>query len=340
MHTRSLRKSLLAWGFATLALLSSTVDMAAAQGQQGANPNGTPAFPTKPVRLVVGYTPGGSTDVIARQVAQALSTLWGQPVIVENKPGAGSNIGADLVAKAAPDGYTLLMWHDGLAANASLYKHLPYDPIKDLAPVNTIARVSIVMGVAPGFQAKTVQEVIALARSSPGKLNYASCGPGTPHHIAGEMLKHYEKLEINHVPYKGCAPALSDVMGNHVPIFFQTLSNVTDQWKAGRVRVLAVADPKRVAAFPELPTMIEAGVPNFLVTPWYGIFAPGGTPRNLVAKINADIATVVASPELQESLRKAHYSPETMSPQQFTELVATDIARLGQVIRSANMTAE
>lgn len=340
MHTRSLRKSLLVWGFATLVLLSSTVDMAAAQGQQGATPNATPAFPTKPVRLVVGYTPGGSTDVIARQVAQALSTLWGQPVIVENKPGAGSNIGADLVAKAAPDGYTLLMWHDGLAANASLYKHLPYDPIKDLAPVNTIARVSIVMGVAPGFQAKTVQEVIALARSSPGKLNYASCGPGTPHHIAGEMLKHYEKLAINHVPYKGCAPALSDVMGNHVPIFFQTLSNVTDQWKAGRVRVLAVADPKRVAAFPELPTMIEAGVPNFLVTPWYGIFAPGGTPRNLVAKINADIATVVASPELQESLKKAHYSPETMSPQQFTELVATDIARLGQVIRSANMTAE
>lgn len=297
-------------------------------------------FPSKPVRLVVGYTPGGSTDAMGRQVAQALSQHWGQPVVVENRPGAGANIGADHVAKAAPDGYTLLMWHDGLAANASLYKRLPYDPVKDLAPVSTVGKVSIVMGVATTTDATSVKAVIDMARASPGQLAYASCGPGTPHHIAGEMFKYYTKTDMVHTPYRGCAPALADVIGGHVPVFFQTLSNVTDHMKAGKVRVLAVADPARVPDYPDLPTMVEAGVPNFVMSPWYGIFAPGATPKELVAKIAADIAKVVASPELQATLRKSHYQPMTMSPEKFQQLVVDDIARLGQVIRGSNMTAE
>jgi tripartite-type tricarboxylate transporter receptor subunit TctC len=297
-------------------------------------------YPNRTVKIVVGYTPGGSTDVMGRQVAAALSKLWGQPVIVENKPGAGSNLGADLVAKSPPDGYTLLMWHDGLAANASLYKKLPFDPVKDLVPVNTIARVSIVMGVATNFPAQSVKAVIAMAKAKPGEIAYASCGPGTPHHIAGEMFKSYAKVDLVHTPYKGCAPALTDVMGGHIPVFFQTLSNVIEQMKTGRVRVLALADPKRLASFPELPTMMEAGLPGYTVTPWYGIFAPGGTPKELVAKINADITKVVNSPELNALLKQTYYEPETTTPEEFAKLVQSDIARLGEVIKKAGMTSD
>jgi tripartite-type tricarboxylate transporter receptor subunit TctC len=298
------------------------------------------SFPSKPVRLVVGYVPGGSTDAMGRQVAQALSQYWRQPVVVENRPGAGANIGADHVAKAAPDGYTLLMWHDGLAANASLYKRLPYDPVKDLIPVSTIGRVSIVMGVATNTLTTSVKDVSDMAKAKPGHYAYASCGPGTPHHIAGEMFKYLTGTDLVHTAYKGCGPALMDVMGGHVPVFFQTLSNVVEQIKTGKVRVLAVADPERLPDYPNIPTMVEAGVPDFVMSPWYGIFAPGGTPNELVEKIAADIAKVVASPELQASLRKAYYQPMTMPPDQFRKLVRDDIVRLGKVIRSANMTAE
>ena len=305
-----------------------------------AHAQGTAGYPNRTVKIVVGYTPGGSTDVMARQVAAALSKLWGQAVIIENKPGAGSNLGADLVAKSPPDGYTLLMWHDGLAANASLYRKLPFDPVKDLVPVNTVARVSIVMGVAPNFPAQSVKAVVDMAKAKPGEIPYASCGPGTPHHIAGEMFKSYAKVDLVHTPYKGCAPALTDIMGGHIPVFFQTLSNVIEQMKMGKVRVLAVADPKRLAAFPELPTMIEAGVPGYTVTPWYGIFAPGGTPKELVAKINADITKVVNSPDLNSLLKQTYYEPETTTPEDFAKLVQSDIARLGEVIKKAGMTSD
>lgn len=296
--------------------------------------------PSGTVRIIVGYTPGGSTDVIGRQVGAALSKLWGQPVIIENRPGAGGNLGADAVAKAAPDGLTLLMWHDGLAANAGLYKNLPFDPIKDLAPIATIARVSIVMGVANNFPAKSVKEVIEAAKAQPGKLSYASCGNGTPHHIAGEMLKSYVDLNMIHVPYKGCAPALNDIVGGHIPVFFQTLSNVTGHMKSGSIRVLAVADPARVPEYPDLPTMIEAGVADYTVTPWYGIFGPGTMSPDLVARINADINHVVQSPELQALLRKTYYQPETSTPEQFRKMVQTDIQRLGAVIRKAGISAD
>jgi tripartite-type tricarboxylate transporter receptor subunit TctC len=296
--------------------------------------------PTKPVRIIVGYTPGGSTDVIARQAGAALGKLWGQTVIIENRPGAGGNIGADAVAKAEPDGHTLLMWHDGLAANASLYKNLPFDPVKDLTPVSTIARVSIVMGVATSSPAKSVQDVIAMAKSKPGQLSYASCGHGTPHHIAGEMFKSYTMVDMVHVSYKGCSPALNDIIGQHIPVFFQTLSNVTDHIRTGKVRVLAVADPARAPDFPEIPTMIEAGVPGYTLDPWYGIFAPGTTPKEIVESIAADIANVVKGSELNELLRKTQYRPEVTSPDEFRKLYHADLKRLGDVIREAKMIAE
>lgn len=316
--------------FAATAMLALSTASANAQGKFA---------PTKPVRIVVGYTPGGSTDAIGRQVGNALSKLWGQTVLIENKPGSGANLGADMVAKAAPDGYTLLMWHDGLAANAGLYKQLTYDPVKDLAPVAPVARVSIVMGVANSFPGKTVKEVIDLAKAKPGGFSYASCGPGTPHHIAGEMFKSYVQLDIVHVAYKGCAPALTDILGQHIPIFFQTLSNVTDHMKNNTLRVLAVADEKRVADYPNLPTMVEAGVPNFVMSPWYGIFAPGGTPKEIVDAINADIVSLVKG-ELGETLRKSQYQPMTSTPGEFAEIVKKDIVRLGEVIKKAGMTAD
>lgn len=298
------------------------------------------AYPERPVRMVVGYTPGGSTDTMARQVATGLSKLWGQPVIIENKPGAGANIGADFVAKSAPDGYTLLMWHDGLAANASLYENLPYDPIKDLAPVSTVARASIVMGVGAAVPAKSVQDVINMAKEKPGQLSYASCGVGTSHHIAGEMFKSEADVDIQHIAYKGCSPALSDVLGGHIPIFFQTISNITQQMETDKIRVLAVLDPERLQAYPDLPTMSETpGMADFTVTPWYGIFAPGGTPGKLLEKISADIEKVMATPELQESFAQKYYRVETISPREFSDLVKTDIDRLGKVIKNAGMSA-
>ena len=321
---------------AIAALLGASLAWAAPQvGAQGAA-----GFPNKPVRVVVGYTPGGSTDVMARQVAQALSRLWGQNVFVENKPGAGGNVGADMVAKSPADGYTLLMWHDGLAANAGIYKKLPFDPVKDLTPVQTVARVSIVMGVGPAFPAQSVKAVIDLAKSKPGALTYASCGVGTPHHIAGEMFKSQAQVDIAHTSYKGCAPALNDVLGGHVPIFFQTLSNVIQQMKSGKVRVIAIADTARLPDYPDLPTMAEAGLPGYSLSPWYGLFGPGGMPRDLLNKISGDIARVVATPELQASLKGIYFRPETTTPDEFARLVVADIARLGKVVQAAGITPE
>ena len=204
----------------------------------------------------------------------------------------------------------------------------------------TIARVSIVMGVANNFPAKTVKNVIEITKNRPKELTYASCGVGTPHHIAGEMFKSQALVEIVHAPYKGCLPALTDVLGGHVPIFFQTLSNVTQQMKSGQLRVLAVADATRLNSFPDLPTMVESGLPNFIMAPWYGIFAPGGTPKNIVSKISADMAIAVSSPEMQALLKQSYYRPETNTPDEFSKLLANEIVRLGKVISAAGMTAE
>jgi len=305
-----------------------------------AGAQGVADFPSKPVRVVIGYPPGGGTDVMGRHVATALGKLWGHNVIVENKPGAGANIAAEFVAKSVPDGHTLLMWHDSIATNATLYSKLPYDPVKDLAPLSTVARVSLVMGVIPSLPAKSVKELIAMAKAQPGSLAYASCGPGTPHHLAGEMFKSMAEVNITHVSYKGCAPALADILGGHIPVFFQTISTVTQQMKDGKVRVLAVADPQRLKDYPDLPTMAEAGVPGYALTPWYGLFAPGPTPKPLVEKISADIRKVVEGAELNGILRKLNFRPETATPDEMAKMVATDIVRLGKVVKAAGMKAE
>jgi tripartite-type tricarboxylate transporter receptor subunit TctC len=297
-------------------------------------------FPTRPVKLVVGFAPGGSTDALARMLGAQLSRQWGQPVVVENRPGAGGNTGADIVSKAAPDGHTLLMFHDGLAANASLYRKLPFDPVQDLVPVSPIAMSAIVVGVAANVPVGNLKELIELAKSKPGGLTYSSCGVGTAHHIAGELFKSMAQIDMTHVAYKGCGPAIADTLGGHVPVFFQTLSNVADHIKSGRIRVLGVADATRVPAFPDIPTIGEAALPGFVVSPWYGVFAPKGAPKELVAKISADIAKAVATPEMQESLVQLYYRPRTATPDQFSSLVASDIDRLGTVIRRAGITAD
>jgi tripartite-type tricarboxylate transporter receptor subunit TctC len=300
----------------------------------------TSPFPSKPVRLVVGTAPGGSTDAIARMLGTYLSRQWGQPVVVENRPGAGGNTATEYVAKAHPDGHTLLMAHDGHAASASLYKKLPYDPVEDLVPVSTVARSAIVVGVSSGVPVTTLKGLISLVKSKPGALSYASCGAGTVHHIAGEMFKAMAGVDMAHIAYKGCGPALTDILGGHVPVFFQTLSNVADHIRSGRVRVLGVADATRVHEFPDIPTVSEAGLPGFYASPWYGVLAPKGTPKELSARISADIARAVATPEMHNQLMQLYYRPETSTPDQFEKLIADDIRRLGTVIRSAGITAE
>jgi tripartite-type tricarboxylate transporter receptor subunit TctC len=299
----------------------------------------TAPFPNKPVRMIVGAAPGGSTDTLARMLAPHLSKQWGQPVVIENRPGAGGNTAAEYTVKAPPDGHTLMMYHDGLAASATLYTKLPFDPASDLVPVALVAKSAIVVGVSQSLGVTTLKGLLDLAKAKPGELTYASCGVGTPHHIAAEMFKSMANVEMAHVSYKGCGPAVLDILGGHVPVFFQTLSNVADHMRAGRIRVLAVADASRVPEFPNIPTVSEAGVPGFAFHPWYGVFAPKGTPKDIVARINADISKAVALPEVHSQFAQSYYKPETDTPDQFSRLVNDDIRRLGAVIRNAGITA-
>lgn len=296
-------------------------------------------FPKRMVRIVVGYAPGGSTDVLARMIGEKLGEIWGQTVIIENRGGAGGSLAAEQVARAAPDGYTLLMANDALAANESLYKNLSFSTDRDLSAISPIAKSSIVMGVNSSFPANTLAEFIARAKAKPG-IAYSSCGTGTAHHLAGEMLKTMAGIDIVHVAYKGCGPALADALGGHVPVFFQTLSNVLDQTKAGKVRLLGLASNKRLSDFPDIPTVSESGLPAFDVSPWYGLFAPSATPPALVAKIAQDIQKAVTNPDFDRRLRALHYEPFTLAPQQFSKLVKGDVDRLGAVIRAAKITAD
>src|SRR5438034_5972010 len=240
---------------------------------------GQVAYPTKPVRLVVPFPAGGTTDLLARAAAQKLSEAWGQQVIVDNRPGAAGNIGAELVAKAAPDGYTLLMGTVGThAINASLYAKMPYDHVKDFAPVILVAGVPNVLVVNPSLPVHSVQELIAYAKANPGKLNFASSGSGTSIHLSGELFKVMTGVQMTHVPYKGSAPALQDLLGGQVQLMFDNLPPSLPQIKAGRLRALAVTSATRAPALPDVPTVAEAGLPGFEASSWFGVLAPAGTP--------------------------------------------------------------
>jgi tripartite-type tricarboxylate transporter receptor subunit TctC len=299
------------------------------------------AYPAKSIKIVVPFTPGGSTDILARAIGQKLNEAWGQPVVIENVPGAGGAIGADRVAKAPADGYTLLMGHIGtLAVNPSLYPNLPYDPVKSFAPVAWVARVPNVLVVHPGVPARNVKELVALAKSKPGQLNYGSGGNGSAANLAAEYLKVQTGTSMLHIPYRGTAPAVTDLVGGQIQVLFTGAPAVINQVKSGQLRALAVSSPKRIDALPELPTVAESGYPGFEADQWYGVVAPAGTPADVVSKLNAQINQSLNSPELKSRLNTegAIATPDT--PANFGKLIASEIARWKPVISGGRVKAD
>jgi len=293
-------------------------------------------YPTKPIRLVVPFPPGGATDILARDVAQKLTEAWGQSVIVDNRPGAGGNIGSELVAKSAPDGYTLEMGTVGThAINASLYAKMPYDHVKDFTPVILVAGVPNVLVVNPALPANSVAELIAYAKANPGKLNFASSGNGTSIHLSGELFKVMAGVQITHIPYKGSAPALQDLLSGQVQMMFDNLPPSLPQIKAGKLRALAVTSLIRAPALPDVPTLSESGLPGFEASSWFGILAPAGTPAPIVAKLNAEIAKWLATPEAKEKLAKQGANAAGGTPDDFAKHIAAETAKWAKVVKDS-----
>jgi len=293
-------------------------------------------YPAKPIRLVVPFPPGGTTDILARIVAQKLTEAWGQPVVVDNRPGAGGNIGAELVAKSAPDGYTLLMGTVGThAINASLYAKLPYDHVKDFAPVILVAGVPNVLVVNPSVPVNSVAELIAYAKANPGKLNFASSGSGTSIHLSGELFRTMAGVQITHVPYKGSAPAIADLVGGQVQLMFDNLPSSLAQIKAGKLRALAVTSDKRAPALPDVPTMAEAGLPGFEASSWFGVLAPAGTPPAIVGKLHAEIAKWLATPDAREKLSAQGANLAGFGPEEFARYIGSETAKWAKVVKES-----
>ena len=301
----------------------------------------TATYPNKPIRLVVPFTPGGSTDILGRTIGQQLTQAWGQSVIIDNVPGAGGSIGADKVAKAPADGYTLLMGHIGtLAVTPSLYPRLPYDPVKAFAAVAWVARVPNVIVVHPSVPAKNVAELVAYAKANPGKINYGSGGNGSAAHIATEYFKLQTGTQLQHVPYKGTAPAVNDLVAGQIQLMFTGVPAVIAQVKAGQLRALAVSSPQRVKAVPDLPTVAETGYPGFEADQWYGVVAPAATPPALIAKLNRQINELLAAPEISNRLASEGAEATPNPPAVFAKLIETEIVRWRTVIQAGGVKVE
>ena len=299
------------------------------------------AWPSKPIRIVVPFTPGGSTDILARAIGQKLAESLGQQVIVENRPGAGGSIGAEAVARAAPDGYTLLMGHIGtLAVNPTLYPKLGYDPVKSFVPVAWVARVTNVLVVNPAVLARTVQELVKLAHDQPGRLRYGSGGNGSAAHLATEYFKLRTQTDIVHVPYKGTGPAVTDLLGGQIELMMTGAPAVMSHVKAGKMRALAISSVQRIESLPELPTIAEAGVLGFEAIQWYGVVAPAGTPEPVIARLNAEVNRALATPELKARLVAEGAEAAPATPQAFGAFIAAEIERWRPVIQKAGLRAE
>jgi tripartite-type tricarboxylate transporter receptor subunit TctC len=296
-------------------------------------------FPAKLVKFVVPQTPGGATDVFARKIGQILSEQWGQPIVIENRAGAGGVVGTDVVAKSPPDGYTLLVTYAGSQAiNASLYPRIPFDTIKDFQTVATLAVTPFILIVQPKLPAKNLGEFIALAKAKPGTLTYASSGNGSVNHLLGEMLKADTGISMLHVPYRGVAPAITDVMGGQVDAAFSSVPSVLQMVRGGNVRALAVSSARRVAIAPEIPTMAESGIPGFDVNPWWGILAPAGTDMAIVRKINNDVAGILRTREMIDFLATQGAEPLITSPEEFLGILQADVVKWAKVVKDAGVT--
>jgi tripartite-type tricarboxylate transporter receptor subunit TctC len=304
-----------------------------------ATPAWAQGYPARPVRMIVPFAPGGPTDLVARIVAQKLGEAWGQQVIVDNKPGALSTIGADAAAKAPPDGYTLLLGTStSNAASVSLFSKLPYDPAKDFAPISLIGLAPLVLVVHPALPVQSVKELIEMARSQPGKLNFA--GGSSSAQAGGELFKALTGVSMVHVPYKGNAPGLADVMAGQVHLMFDAMNTALPQIKGGKVRALAVTSASRSGVAPELPTMAEAGVPGFELVPWLALYAPAGTPKDIVAKVAADTARLMKLPETAEKFRAQGIDPVGSTPEHLAAYQAAEIVKWAQLVKQANMKVE
>ena len=298
-------------------------------------------YPSKPIRFVVAFPPGGGTDIIARSIAQKLAERLAQQVLVDNRPGAGGNIGTDIVAKSAPDGYTLLMGSAGpLAINASLFAAMPFDPVRDLAPVTLAASTPNVLVVQPSLKATTVTELISLAKAHPGEINFASSGHGTPAHLAGELFNSMAGVKLVHVPYKGATPALADLLGGQVQLMFSTMPPALPHVKDGKLRALAVTSAKRSPATPDLPTVDEAALPGFEANTWHGVVVPAGTPASIVAKLNREIVAILHLPEIVERLSSQGAEPVGSTPEEFAAYIRSETTKWAKVVRESGARAE
>jgi tripartite-type tricarboxylate transporter receptor subunit TctC len=294
------------------------------------------SYPSKPIRLVVPFPAGGTTDILAREVGQRLSLSLGQSVVIDNRPGAAGNIGSELVAKSAPDGYTLLMATVSThAINPNLYARLPYDHVKDFAPVVLVAGVPNVLEVTPSLPVHSVADLIKLAKEKPGQINFASSGSGTSIHLSGELFKTMAGVDMTHVPYKGSAPAITDLIGGQVQVMFDNLPSSLPQIKAGKLRAIAVTSAQRAPALPDIPTIAESGLPGFEATSWFGIVAPAGTPPTIIARINGDVNQWLQSQEAKEKLLAQGAVAAGGSPEQFAAYIRAETEKWARVVKAS-----
>ncbi len=306
----------------------------------GAGPARAQDYPNKPVRMIVPFAPGGSADVYGRFIAQRLQESLGQTFVIDNRPGAGSVIGTDAVAKAAPDGYTLLVMSNTHTVNESLLPNKPYQLMRDFVGVAPINASDLVLVARSGLAASTVSDVIRLARAKADALSYASSGPGTPYHMAGELLKAMAGVAILHVPYKGSAGARTDVLGGQVDLMFDAIPTMTEHIKGGKVKALATTGPNRSSILPDVPTLSEAGVPGYEATIWLGVMAPKGTPASVVARLNAEIGRITGNADVRKAWTAQGTAPLTMGVDEFTRYLNDDIAKWSRIVRAAGLKAE
>jgi len=298
------------------------------------------AWPSRPLRFILPFPPGGGTDILGRLIAERMTASLGQPVVTENRGGAGGNVGAEAAARSAPDGYTIVLVAPSLAISTSLYSKLSYDPVKDFAPISLVATVPNVMVTHPSVPAGTLAEFIRLAKTKPGEMNFGSGGSGTSNHLAGELFNIVAGVKLVHVPYKGVNLAMNDVLSGQIHLVVIGVPAAAPHIKAGKLRALALVAPQRAAALPEVPTVAEAGLPNFEVTTWYGILAPAGTPTTIVTRLNAELLKTMHSPDLKERLAAMATDPATSTPEEFADYIKREIAKWGEVVRQAGLKAD
>jgi len=300
-------------------------------------PAGAQQYPSGPIRIVVPFPPGGGTDILARLIGQKLTESWGQPVVIDNRAGASGTLGTAVVAKAAPDGHTALIVPAGYAGNPGLYKRLPYDQARDLAPVSWLASGPLVLVVHPSFPAKSIKELIALGRARPGELDFGSAGPGTLPHLSAELFSSMSGVKMVHIPYKGAGAAVADLLAGRVPIYFMNILQSLQLVKNGKLRALGVTTPQRSPIAPEIPAIAEAGLKGYDMTNWYGLLVPAATPRAALAKLNAEVARILKLPELKSRLADDGMVVVASSPEQFAEFLARETAKFTKVIEAAGI---